>query len=122
MPSTNETAEPIHRRDVLASDDPFWPSISLLALRRQLLLSPSVSDARLEVAAQMATRKAGEEFAQWRRVLRARGYKRLQDLKAHSQLSYCYTHAVEAYASKALQHNVRVVERQRGSARRQVDE
>lgn len=122
MPSKNDTAGPIHRRDVLVSDDPFWPSISLLKLRRQLLLPPSVSDARLEVAAQIAVRKADGEFAQWRRVLRARGYKRLQDLKAHSQLSCCYTHAVEAYANKALQHNVRVVERQRGLARRQVDE
>lgn len=122
MASKNDTAVPIHRRHVLVSDDPFWPSISLLELRRQLLLPPSVSDARLEVAAQMAARKAGGDFAQWRRVLRARGYKRLHDLRAHGRLSYCYSQAVEAYAYKALQHNVRVIERQRGLARRQVDE
>lgn len=122
MPSTNDTAELIHRRDLLASDDPFWPSISLLELRRHLLLPPSVSDARLEVAAQMATRKAAGDFAQWRRVLRARGYKRLRDLCAHGRLSYCYTQAVEAYAYKALQHNVRVVLHQRGFAGIRIDE
>ncbi|MBH3428262.1 head completion/stabilization protein [Pseudomonas alkylphenolica] len=122
MPSKNDTTEPIRRRDLLVSDDPFWPSISLLRLRRQLLLPPSVSDARLEVAAQIAVRKAGGEFAQWRRVLRARGYKRLQDMKAHGPLSCCYVHAVEAYAIKALQYNVRVIERLRGLAGRQVDE
>lgn len=113
MQSKNYAAGP--KSHLLASNDPFWPSIDLVELRANLLLTSLISDARLEVAAQVATHKVAGEFAQWRRVLRARGFKRLEDLASHQQLSRCYRCAVEAHAKQALAHNVHVVERQAGA-------
>lgn len=100
----------VDHRHIGLSDDPFWPRINLLELRRSLALTWHVSDARLEVAARTAADKAGGEFAQWRRVLRSRGYKRLEDLASHQRLSRCYRRAVEANARLALANDVLVVE------------
>lgn len=77
--------------------DPFWPRVSLAALRHALGLSAHVSEARLEVAAHAAVSVAAGAFAQWRHRLRARGIQRLQDLDRHAagrRLTHCYWQCV----------------------------
>lgn len=114
MQSDNYAVDHADRCYMLASDDPFWPRINLLELRRRLALTCAISDTRLEVAARAAAHKAAGEFAQWRRVLRERGYKRLEDMASHQRLSGCYRRAVEANTHLALEKNVLLVECQPG--------
>ncbi|MEG0862690.1 MAG: head completion/stabilization protein [Pseudomonas sp.] len=110
MQSENEVAGAVVRCHRLACHDPFWPTINLDGLRYQLKLSALISDARLEVAALAGTHKAAGEFAQWRRVLRARGYQRLADLASHQRLTHCYMQAVQAHTRRALDNCLKVVD------------
>ncbi|WP_422421761.1 head completion/stabilization protein [Pseudomonas sp. GZD-222] len=110
MQSEDYTPVPLARCHRLACHDPFWPPIELEGLRNHLQLSVPISDARLEVAALAAAHKAADEFAQWRRVLRARGYKRLADLASHERLSRCYLLSVQAHTRRTLEQCLQVVE------------
>ncbi|WP_445672054.1 head completion/stabilization protein [Pseudomonas inefficax] len=79
--------------------DPFWPRVDIGSLRERLKLQWPVSEAALEVAARCAAIAAAREFACWRKVLRARGYKRLEDVAGHDHgraLRVCYIRFVEA--------------------------
>nr|WP_314489997.1 head completion/stabilization protein [uncultured Pseudomonas sp.] len=85
--------------------DPFWPRIDLATLRSRLSLHASVSDAQLHLAACSAAITAAQEFAEWRRALRARGFKRLEDLAGHASgqaLSRCYRQCLERATQRAL--------------------
>ncbi|WP_459206072.1 head completion/stabilization protein [Pseudomonas sp. MLB6B] len=85
--------------------DPFWPRVDLATLRERLSLHASVSDAQLYLAACGAAITAAQEFAQWRRALRARGFKRLEDLAGHASgqtLSRCYRQYLEYETQRAL--------------------
>lgn len=115
MQSDNYAVKHADRCYMLTSDDPFWPSINLRELRQHLALTCAISDTRLEVAARAAAHKAGGEFAQWRRVLRDRGYKRLEDMASHQLLSGCYRRAVEANTHLALESDVLLVACRPGS-------
>ncbi|WP_312935530.1 head completion/stabilization protein [Pseudomonas sp.] len=87
--------------------DPFWPRTELHALRGQLGLDESVTDAQLQLAARSAAITAAREFAQWRRVLRDRGFKRLEDIAAHAPgrvLSRCYRECLKRATRCALAH------------------
>ena len=98
----------------LSNDDPFWPRIELATLRARLGLAGTVSDTRLEVAARAAALLAAGEFADWRRVLRARGYRRLSDLARHEHgkaLSTCYLRQVETLVLRTLSGDVQTSER-----------
>jgi hypothetical protein len=110
MQSEEYTTAPVVRCHRLACHDPFWPPIELEGLRNHLQLSVPISDARLEVAALAAAHKAADEFAEWRRILRARGYKRLGDLASHERLTRCYLLAVQAHTQRALEQCLQVVE------------
>ncbi|MDN5507455.1 MAG: head completion/stabilization protein [Pseudomonas sp.] len=114
MQSDNYAVNHADRCYMLTCDDPFWPSINLRELRQHLALCGAISDTRLEVAARAAAHKAGREFAQWRRVLRDRGYKRLEDMASHQLLSGCYRRAVEANTHLALEKDVLLVACQPG--------
>lgn len=86
--------------------DPFWPRIELRALRERLRLGEEVSEARLILAVRCAAIAAAQEFARWRAALRARGYKRLEDLAGHAQgraLSLCYGCFIAAAVLRTLQ-------------------
>lgn len=79
--------------------DPFWPRFELPRLRARLKVFCTVSEAALEVAGRCAVIAAAQEFASWRVALRARGYKRLEDLGGHAHgraLRVCYLCYVEA--------------------------
>ncbi len=85
--------------------DPFWPRIELRALRERLRLGDDVSEARLVLAVRCAGIAAAQEFARWRAALRARGYKRLEDLAGHTQgraLSVCYRCFIAAAVWRTL--------------------
>ncbi|HEN8801930.1 head completion/stabilization protein [Pseudomonas sp. CM25] len=85
--------------------DPFWPKVDLGTLRERLRLQRQVGDAALEVAARCAVIGAAREFAHWRAVLRARGYKRLADVAGHDPgraLGVCYIRFVEAAVMHSL--------------------
>ncbi|MFS0826805.1 head completion/stabilization protein [Pseudomonas phoenicis] len=85
--------------------DPFWPRVDLDTLRARLALHASVSDAQLHLAACSAAITAAQEFAEWRRALRARGFKRLDDLAGHATgraLSRCYLQYLERATRRAL--------------------
>jgi len=110
MQSEHDVAGAVVRCHRLACHDPFWPSIDLGGLRYRLKLSVLISDARLEVAALAGAHKAADEFAHWRRVLRARGYQRLTDLASHERLTHCYMQAVQAHTRRVLDHCLKVVE------------
>ena len=108
---------------VLSNDDPFWPRIDLSILRTRLGLTRAVSDTRLEVAARAAVLLAASEFANWRRILRARGYRRLSELAGHEHgraLSTCYLRQVEAFIWRALSNDVLVSERRTRVSRGQI--
>lgn len=94
----------------LVYHDPFWPRIELGRLRERLGLSSQVSDTRLELAARGSMEVAAREFADWRRCLRERGYRRLIDVDGHEQgraLSICYLRLVEARTRWSLAQQVR---------------
>ena len=94
----------------LVYHDPFWPRIELGWLRERLGLSLDVSDTRLELAGRVSMEVAAREFANWRRCLRERGYRRLIDVDSHEQgraLSICYLRLVEARTRWSLAQQVR---------------
>ena len=94
----------------LVYHDPFWPRIELGRLRECLGLSSGISDTQLEVAARASMELAALEFADWRRCLRAHGYRRLSDIDGHEQgraLSICYMRLVEAQTRWSLAQQVR---------------
>ncbi|MBA1191486.1 head completion/stabilization protein [Pseudomonas entomophila] len=106
-------ATPLQER-LVGCDDPFWPRISLSALRRHLTLSIDISEARLEVAAHAAVLKAADAFAQWRHRLRAHGIQRLQDLERHTagrRLTHCYLRCVELETRNLLRSSLAIRER-----------
>ncbi len=91
------------------SHDPFWPRIDLQTLRGHLGLDESVTDAQLQLAARSAAITAAREFAQWRRVLRDRGFKRLEDIDTHAPgraLSRCYRECLERATRSALTYTL----------------
>ncbi|MFK0089970.1 head completion/stabilization protein [Pseudomonas sp. NPDC090755] len=112
MHSENDTTGPGVRCRRLAWQDPFWPPVDLDGLRAQLQLSTQISEARLEVAARFAAHKAADEFAIWRRVLRARGYQQLGELPSHERLGHRYLRAVQVHTQWALARDLTVVDRQ----------
>lgn len=85
--------------------DPFWPRVSLNDLRSRLGVGVEVTEAQLQIAARSAAMTAAWEFAQWRRALRERGFRRLETLGAHAQgraLLRCYLRSVELATRRAL--------------------
>lgn len=90
--------------------DLFWPRIELKHLRECLGLASDVSDTQLELAARASMDVAAREFADWRRRLRERGYRRLSDVAGHEQgraLSTCYLRRVQAQTRWSLAHQFR---------------
>jgi len=99
--------------------DPFWPRVDLGRLRERLNLPWPVSEAALEVAARCAAIDAAHEFACWRAALRARGYKRLEDVAGHDQgraLRVCYIRFVEAAVMYSLGASAYLQAARRGAA------
>lgn len=99
-------------RRYLACHDPFWPRVDLMLLREHLALQAQVSETQLVLAAQSAVAVAMNEFANWRRALRSRGYQRLVDVSGHRDgraLSICFQRLVEAGTRRALAAHVKEV-------------
>lgn len=106
-PNPDEDREP--ERRYLACHDPFWPSIDLASLRQRLALGAHISETQLTLAVHCAVAVAMDEFANWRRALRARGYRRLGDVSGHEHgraLSVCYLRLVEAGTRRTLTQQV----------------
>lgn len=96
----------------LMCQDPFWPRVELGQLRARLGLCADISDTQLEVAARVSMEVAAQEFADWRRCLRERGYRQLADVAGHEHgraLSNCYLRLVEGWTRLTLRRQTREI-------------
>lgn len=74
--------EPVASAPRRLQQDPFWPRVHAVEVRRALGLGDEVSDTRLEVALRSAVMTLEREFAGARYLWRCEGFKTLDEVPA----------------------------------------